>query len=72
MLLQNALLIDLHRHTALQFRQQRQAKTIQHCRRNVQYGKFTGIQGKWDFFCRFANPADGQVYCRHEVEYKLQ
>jgi len=34
-------------------------------------GKFTGIQGKWEFYCRFANPAEGQAYCRQELEYKL-
>jgi hypothetical protein len=34
-------------------------------------GKFTGIQGKWEFYCRFANPAEGQVYCRQELEYRL-
>ena len=34
-------------------------------------GKFTGIQGKWEFYCRFANPAEAQVYCRQEVEYRL-
>ena len=34
-------------------------------------GKFTGIQGKWEFYCRFANPAEGQAYCRQELDYKL-
>jgi hypothetical protein len=34
-------------------------------------GKFTGIQGKWEFYCRFANSAEGQVYCRQELDYRL-
>lgn len=34
-------------------------------------GKFTGIQGKWEFYCRFANPAEGQAYCRQELDYRL-
>ena len=34
-------------------------------------GKFTGIQGKWEFYCRFASPADGQAYCRQELTYRL-
>ncbi len=34
-------------------------------------GKFKGIQGKWEFYCRFANAAEGQAYCRQELEYRL-
>jgi len=34
-------------------------------------GKFNGIQGKWEFYCRFASPADGQAYCRQELTYRL-
>jgi len=33
-------------------------------------GKYTGIQGTWEFRCRGVGP-DGQLYCQQQANYKL-